>query len=424
MSDVPVRSLSNQVDIIAAVDRTGSLEYIDELKDGSMLIFGDERFEQIPGFCETITNKNIQKIHLPERKIPNQLGAHELMYNMIILGALGSVLGGDLPTLEKMVHNHFSDRSVLAKLNAVCLRYGFIHGQKHEDGNLKSINPNIPKHETNALDGNKLIALAAIHHGVKNYFAYPMSPSSTILQYLLEMSEESGMTVKQVSDEISAIQMCIGSMYVGSRALCATSGGGFDLMTESISLAAMTETPLVIINAQRPGPATGLPTWTAQADLNISIYSGHGEFARVVLALSDHETIDDRIGQAYQMAERFNIPVIILTDKVIADTKLVTSFDSKIREDEISKPQKKMATILYANGDEHGPDGKVTEEADAIQASQDKRREKMEQVQQSIPKPRIFGRQSGADISFVGWGSSLDVMQDIINLKFKIKNSK
>lgn len=138
------------------------------------------------------------------------------------------------------------------------------------------------------------------------------------------------MHVQQVADEISAVQMCIGSMYAGSRALCATSGGGFDLMVESISLAAMTETPLVVIDAQRPGPATGLPTWTAQADLNMAIHSGHGECARIVVALSDHTTIFTRIGEALNLAERYQIPVIVLTEKSIADASMLVGADDMI----------------------------------------------------------------------------------------------
>lgn len=170
------------------------------------------------------------------------------------------------------------------------------------------------------LDGNEVLALSAVHHGVRAYFAYPMSPSSTILSHLANWSEKTGMHVEQVEDEISVSQMTLGASFGGTRSLCATSGGGFDLMTETVSLAGMIETPLTIIIAQRPGPATGLPTWSAQEDLNLAIFSGHGEYAKAVLAVGDHEEAFIILGKALNLAETYQIPVIILTDKTLAET--------------------------------------------------------------------------------------------------------
>jgi len=131
---------------------------------------------------------------------------------------------------------------------------------------------------------------------------------------------ELGVFVEQVEDEIAAINMSLAASAAGARAMTATSGGGFALMTEGVSLAGMTETPLVIVVAQRPGPATGLPTRTAQEDLNFAIHGGHGEFPRAVLAPSDPQSAIDATFQAFNWAERFQIPVIILTDQHLADS--------------------------------------------------------------------------------------------------------
>ena len=125
--------------------------------------------------------------------------------------------------------------------------------------------------------------------------------------------------MRQVEDEITAAQMTLGASYAGARAMTATSGGGFDLMTETVSLAGMIEVPLVICIAMRPGPATGLPTWTAQGDLRLAIYGGHGEFARIVIAVSDPESAFLLTQHAHNLAEQFQVPVILLTDKHIAE---------------------------------------------------------------------------------------------------------
>jgi 2-oxoglutarate ferredoxin oxidoreductase subunit alpha len=147
-----------------------------------------------------------------------------------------------------------------------------------------------------------------------------MSPSSTILSHLANWAEKTGMHVEQVEDEISVSQMTLGASFAGTRSLCATSGGGYDLMTETVSLAGMIETPLTVIVAQRPGPATGLPTWSGQEDLNLAIYSGHGEYAKAVIAVGDHAEAFKVLGEALNIAETYQIPVIVLTDKTLAET--------------------------------------------------------------------------------------------------------
>ncbi len=147
-----------------------------------------------------------------------------------------------------------------------------------------------------------------------------MSPSSTILSHLANWTEKTGMHVEQVEDEISVSQMTLGASFAGTRSLCATSGGGYDLMTETVSLAGMIETPLTVIVAQRPGPATGLPTWSGQEDLNLAIYSGHGEYAKAVMAVGDHAEAFRVLGEALNIAETYQIPVIVLTDKTLAET--------------------------------------------------------------------------------------------------------
>lgn len=171
------------------------------------------------------------------------------------------------------------------------------------------------------MDGNTAFCLGAIEAGCRAYFAYPMSPSSGILSYLAKNAQKTGMLVKQAEDEITAVQMALGASFMGTRSMVATSGGGFDLMVETLSLAGIIETPLVIVIVQRPGPATGLPTWTAQADLNLAVYAGHGEFPRIVLSCSDAEDCFYKIQEAFDLSQKFQVPVIVLSEKSIGEAK-------------------------------------------------------------------------------------------------------
>jgi 2-oxoglutarate/2-oxoacid ferredoxin oxidoreductase subunit alpha len=164
------------------------------------------------------------------------------------------------------------------------------------------------------IDGNSAICLGALQAGCRAHYQYPMSPSTTVLTTFATWADKTGMLVKQAEDEITAIQMALGSMHTGTRAMTATSGGGFDLMTETISLAGMIETPCVCVIVQRPGPATGLPTWTGQADLNLAIHSGHGEYGKLVIACSDVQSCYENIQHAFDLAEKFQIPVMLLSE--------------------------------------------------------------------------------------------------------------
>jgi 2-oxoglutarate ferredoxin oxidoreductase subunit alpha len=236
--------------------------------------------------------------------------------------------------------------------------------------------------------------------------------------------------------------MAVGSMHAGTRALVATSGGGFALMTETVSLAGMVEVPLVIVIVQRPGPATGLPTWTTQGDVYLAMHAGHGEFPRIVIACSDPESCFELIQHALNMAEKYQTFVAVLSEKVIAEARVtVAPFAQntvpierglvqddaglkalqptdryKITENGVSKrwvPGRSEAAFC-ANSDEHLEDGTLTEDAGPSKAMVEKRLRKLEAIKRDLPKPQIFGPAEGADISFVGWGSTKNVMRDVL----------
>jgi 2-oxoglutarate ferredoxin oxidoreductase subunit alpha len=297
------------------------------------------------------------------------------------------------------------------------------------------------KTDMKLLNGNHALALGALHGGVQFYAGYPMSPSSSILGYMAQFGPKAGVVVRQVEDEITAAQMVLGACAAGTRSLTATSGGGFDLMTETLSLAGILEVPFVSIIAQRPGPATGLPTWTAQGDLDLAIHAGHGEFPRIVIGVSNPTDAFRLIQEALNNAEKYQVPVIVLIDKVICESnmtipaleqntipierwlveekdfeKIQSSDRYKITESGVSLRWNPgdCDAYYFANGDEHWEMGEL-EEGERAGEMYEKRMRKLETIKKDLPAPRVFGPQT-ADISFVGWGSSLSIMHDIIQL--------
>jgi 2-oxoglutarate ferredoxin oxidoreductase subunit alpha len=230
---------------------------------------------------------------------------------------------------------------------------------------------------------------------------------------------------------------------MGTRALVGTSGGGFDLMTETFSLAGMIETPLVVIDCQRPGPATGMPTWTGQGDLKLAIHAGHGEYGRMVVSGSDPTSCYELIQHTLNYAEEFQVPTVFLTEKVICETQtMVAPFKHKaipIKRGLVTK-EKELEALMptdrykitksgvslrwlpgaskagyYANGDEHREDGRLSEDAAPCAAMIDKRMRKMDALEKVLPEPEYFGAKN-ADIVIVGWGSTKNTVLDAIDI--------
>jgi 2-oxoglutarate/2-oxoacid ferredoxin oxidoreductase subunit alpha len=432
-SKTPVHSLSREADILVAIDKPSLVAYFDTLKEEGIFLHGYEKLANLPDILKKIEEQNIKTVNLPSRKIALENGGTMQMANIILTGMAWKVLGFDYKIIEQLVQEKFSKKKALVEVALKCLKASY-------DGAETKQNIELPtkKEETILLDGNHAIALGAINAGMRFYATYPMSPSSSILTHVANMSDDTGVVVKQAEDEITAVQMSLGAMFAGTRALTATSGGGYDLMTESVSLAGIIENPLVIVLAQRPGPGTGLPTWTAQGDLNLAIHSSHGEFPRVVIACSDVEDCFDNVQHAFNFAEKYQVPVILLTEKVVCESKMTVSpfTQNKIKierglasnladlkpEDRYRITENGLSTrwlpgscdtTFFANGDEHDEAG-VLDESEKAGDMYAKRMRKLDLIQADLPKPKVYGKEKDADISFVGWGSTKTVMNDII----------
>jgi 2-oxoglutarate ferredoxin oxidoreductase subunit alpha len=265
-----------------------------------------------------------------------------------------------------------------------------------------------------------------------------MTPATTIMETLAGFSSEIPLIVEQAEDEIAAINMVIGASYAGIRAMTATSGGGFALMTEGVSLAAMLETPVVIVNGQRPGPATGLPTKTEQADLDLVLHAGHGEFARAVFAPGTIEEMFELTVRAFDVADKFQVPAIILTDQYLADmvtaVRLPPSGDLprmrhaaaaieeagtylryKLTDTGVSprRVPSRISGVVYADSDEHTEEGHITEDGALRTAMVDKRfSKKMALLCEEITVP-CAANLTGAQLILLGFGSTRGVIEEI-----------
>jgi 2-oxoglutarate ferredoxin oxidoreductase subunit alpha len=294
----------------------------------------------------------------------------------------------------------------------------------------------IPTAPRMLINGNQAIAYGAAAAGCRWISMYPMTPATSITEWLAAHAQKLGVVVKQCEDELTAILMAIGASHTGVRAMTATSGGGFSLMVESIGLAAITETPLVVVLAQRGGPSTGLPTRTEQSDLQFVLHASHGEFPRVVLTPGTIEECFQAGYRAFNFAEKYQTPVFILTDmnqttavraidperfdlgaveidrgELLTDDQLDALTEPylrhKITESGISPravPGHPNAVIMTTS-DEHYENGQAVEEAAMRVLQMDKRMRKAELAARDIREP-LFEGPEDAEITLVGWGST------------------
>ncbi len=309
--------------------------------------------------------------------------------NTVALGVLGALLGLKEEAIARALAEVFGKKEpAVLEANLRVLKASADWAARQSVKPLGLPDAGVPDQYL-MMNGNDGIALGALAAGVRFCSFYPMTPSTSVALNLVEWGSKAGVAVEQAEDEIAAINMAIGASYAGAPAIVPTSGGGFALMTEGVSLAGMTETPVVIVIGQRPGPATGLPTRTEQGELNFVIHAGHGEFARPVFAPGDVPECFHLTRKAFETAARFQGPVFILTDQYLADSyRAVEPFDgaalretpSGIADAPLSVPYRRYEItesgvsprllpgasehLVVADSDEHTEDGHITEEMD------------------------------------------------------------
>lgn len=323
-SQHPVFSQWDRHDLIIALDANSIHRHWETLKPGGGIIYDAD---EIPSDSPDLPKEVEHLFPVPLETIAKDVEGRTVVRNTVALGAALGLLGYNIEILEEILKEFFADKGdkvVAMNVNAARAGYDYVREQ-YPKKQIKHFEPEKGVQKDHILiTGNEAVAMGAIAAGCKFYAAYPMTPASPVLHFLIANAERFGMVVIQPESEIAAINMAIGASYAGARAMTGTSGGGFCLMNEALSMAAMTETPLVIMLAQRTGPSTGLPTYTGQSDLRFAIHAAHGEFPRVVIAPGDVTECFEFTIDAFNLADEFQIPVILLTDKHLIESHAST----------------------------------------------------------------------------------------------------
>lgn len=358
----------------------------------------------------------------------------QLLANIVLFGFVAGMLNLDSKYCHSQIEKRFMRRGEQIVINnQKAFDLGYEKGTKYQLP--KQINPVSNKDSTKILDGTTAIGIGAIGGGCNFIASYPMSPGTGVLVYLARQSKNYDILVEQAEDEIAALNMVLGAWYAGARGLVTTSGGGFALMEEAVSLSGITETPCVIHVAQRPGPGTGLPTRTEQGDLNLVVYSGHGEFPRIIFAPGTLEDAVKLSQKAFYLADKYQVPVFILSDQYLleslAEMKPI-QLDEKYLNPFIAKTEEGYKRYLLTDhgisprgipgfgeglvkvdSDEHDESGQITEDFNVRVQMNDKRLKKGQLLLEDYEPEELIGPKTYQYL-VVGWGSTYGVLREFV----------
>lgn len=426
--DEPIDTFEKKVDLIIALNQETLDNHISKLKNKGKVLADISLVSNDARVCNySFVEKS------------KELGSHYLI-NSLFTGALFKSFDLKFDKLESVFQDLFKDKELIkSNLEAFNIAYDYFNTS------FDSIESNFT--DSILISGSESIALGAITGGVGFYSAYPMSPSTGIMAYLSKKQSDAKIVVEQAEDEIGAIEAAMGSSYAGLRSMTATSGGGFSLMSESLSFLGVSEIPLVVVDVQRPGPATGLPTRTSQGDLSFVVSAGHGEFPKVVMALTDVETAFYDIQRALNLADKFQVPVIVLGDQFLVDSKVTIppfnfnkipikpclASNDFLRKDykryEITEhgvsprilPSLYDSLTLIADSHEHDEYGHITEDPDMVTAQVHKRMRKLPYISEKMEEPIYFGAEI-PDVLLISWGSAMSPISEAVSVLNESKN--
>jgi len=425
VSDKPIHASVDHIDVIIALSKDAVVGQRNRLTEGGVIIFD-----------EGIEFDDLEACHFsaPLEKTAREVGGNIKMMNAAALGAIIAIINFPFTLVEQVLSDLFGrkgEKIVTANVDVAKAMYdltksNFMGTCKH---NLESLERG-PSKDKLILTGNKALALGAIAANLKWISSYPMSPSTSAFQDIVEHAFDLKIGALQTEDEIASLGMAIGASYAGARSMVTTSGGGFSLMVEALGLAAMTETPVVIYNAQRPGPSTGLPTRTEQADLLFMTFASQGEFPRIILAPKDPIEGFDVATRAFNLADKFQIPVMIMGDQYFADSVMnIPRIDVSGVKRDYGKLAKKgpdpdykrylltkdgisprafpgdEGKTVVSSGNVHREDGHITEDPKLRALMVEKFMNKIPAIMADLEPPKIFGNEK-AEITLLTWGST------------------
>jgi 2-oxoglutarate ferredoxin oxidoreductase subunit alpha len=434
LSQEPVMAASMPLHVLVALNAEGIEKHMAEMANEGVVLFDSERNEGV--------GEGTRFLGLPLERLAVEQGGNKVFSNSVAVGATMAVLGWDFKPLEDFLKEYFAAKADMVEGNIKAAKAGYDNAVKQKD---KYTGPKIPPRDSERkmfLTGHEAVALGALTAGCQFMTAYPMSPSTSIMVFLAGKADDFDMVVEQAEDEIAAINMAIGASYAGIRSLTATSGGGFSLMVEALGLAGISETPLVIVEAQRPGPATGLPTRTEQADLLFVLHASQDEFPRFILAPGTAREAFYQTIKAFDLAEKYQVPVVLLTDQFLADSYFTERrFDvSKVKVNRYLLSEREAADMteykryeltesgisprsvpsaygfeVVADSHEHDENGHIIEDASLRKMMVEKRFRKLTGMAKEISPPKQMGNQK-ADLLLVGWGSTYGPMAEAVEM--------
>ena len=324
----------DQIDVLIALNQETVEKHADRLKDSSFVIYDADKVK-LDGLAQ-------RGFGLPITSILKEANAPVVMKNTCIIGGYCKVVGIDWSVLEDVLKKHMPKK---LELNMLLARRAYDQAARFcrigssIDEKDKKYQMHLP-----VITGNQAVSLGLIKAGLEAYVAYPMTPSSSVLDFMAHYAQDFGLKVIHPESEIAVMLMAQGFAYAGVKAAVGTSGGGFCLMTEGISLAGMAEMPVVVVMAQRTGPSTSLPTYTAQGDLHFVLNAGQGEFPRFIVAPGDAEEAYYWAGVALNLAWKFQVPSIVLTDKIVSDSQYSFDIDNA---GELKEEEAKQSPLLW-----------------------------------------------------------------------------
>ncbi|MBS4540139.1 2-oxoacid:acceptor oxidoreductase subunit alpha [Clostridium sp. D2Q-11] len=422
-------SHNSDLDIILAFNKETIINHSSRLKDNGIII------------CDyNIDTDNYTVNKLPLIETAKDVG-NAKVFTSVAIGAILKAFDIEVNNTTNLLNKFFKDENLI-NLNYAALVRGYDMFK-----NVFTVSePKLINKDTISINGNQAIALGALAGGVTFYSAYPMAPSTGIMKYLYSKSNSMNILVEQAEDEIAAINMAIGASYAGARSMTASSGGGFSLMVEGLGLAAITETPLVVVNVQRPGPATGLPTRTAQGDLGFVINSSQDDLPLMVISLKNHQDAFYQTIRALNLADKYQLLVIILSDQYLADSSSTIekfNFDDikidrniakknnckysdtykryEYTDDGISPrliPGNHNNITVLADSHEHNEYGNIDESKKNRINMMDKRMNKIKLVKKDLIEPEYYGM-NNPETLLVAWGSSEGSIKEALELLSK-----
>ena len=438
ISENKVRSHGDQLHAVIALNQDTVERHAPEVCSGGVVIFNSDKLH-----CDVaLLHDNVATVPLPISTLTKSLGKLlPVMQNTVALGALLFLLDLDAGVCSEVLAETFHHKGPdVVGLNVKLLMAGFDHAK----ANFVPLGMdwNFSRTRRPFLTGNEAIALGAVVAGCKFYSAYPMTPASSILHWMVNHAEKGGVVVKQCEDELAVMNMAVGAGYAGVRAMCGTSGGGFALMTEAIGMAGMIEAPVVVVEVQRGGPSTGIPTKTEQADLNQVFGASQGDYPRAIIAPADTEDCFNSTVEAFNLAEKYQMPVTIISDLLLSEHpetigpdamrhdvsiergEFVTEWNGDRKYQRYAFTKNGISpralpgtegTVHVAASDDHDEEGILISDMftspPVRRKVQEKRMKKMELVLKELPAPKLEGPED-ADVTLIGWGSSKGVIQE------------